>query len=175
MEEKSYFYIDASNAQQGPITIAAMRERGILTPDTMLWCAGMDNWVKASTLVNDFSGANIPPVPPRFTHVDNGSNYSSYNSREQQEYNRCNDEPMPKTWLVESILTTIFCCLVTGIIGLVYANKVETLWLRGDREGSRSASKTARTMFWLSVIFACSWVIIYIIYIIIVGAAFLSF
>jgi hypothetical protein len=50
----------------------------------------------------------------------------------------------PKTWLLESILTTLFCCLPFGIIGIIQASKVEKLFYQGDVLGAAQASKRAK-------------------------------
>lgn len=52
--------------------------------------------------------------------------------------------PMPKNWLVESILVTICCCLPFGIAGIVYATKVESLYYAGDYEAAEQAAKDAK-------------------------------
>lgn len=49
----------------------------------------------------------------------------------------------PKTWMVESILVTIFCCLPFGIVGIVYASKVSALFSKGDAEAALQASQSA--------------------------------
>ncbi len=49
----------------------------------------------------------------------------------------------PKTWLVESILVTLFCCLPAGIVGIINASKVESLYHQGDIEGANRASAEA--------------------------------
>ena len=49
----------------------------------------------------------------------------------------------PKTWLVESILATLFCCLPFGIAGIVNAAKVESRFFAGDTEGALRASQEA--------------------------------
>ena len=49
----------------------------------------------------------------------------------------------PKSWLVESILVTILCCLPLGIAGIVNASKVESRWYAGDKAGARRASEEA--------------------------------
>ena len=56
----------------------------------------------------------------------------------------------PKTWLVESILVTVFCCQILGIISIIYAAGVESKFYRGDIAGSESASKTAKTLVLIS-------------------------
>ena len=57
----------------------------------------------------------------------------------------------PKTWLVESILVTIFCCQILGIISIIYAAGVESKFYRGDIAGAESASRTAKTLVMVSV------------------------
>lgn len=57
----------------------------------------------------------------------------------------------PKTWLVESILVTIFCCQILGIISIIYAAGVESKFYRGDITGAENASKTAKTLVIVSV------------------------
>jgi len=49
----------------------------------------------------------------------------------------------PKTWLVESILVTLFCCLPFGIVGIVNAANVESRFRTGDVEGAKRASREA--------------------------------
>ena len=49
----------------------------------------------------------------------------------------------PKTWLVESILVTLFCCLPFGIIGIINAAKVESKFFAGAVDESLRASEDA--------------------------------
>lgn len=56
----------------------------------------------------------------------------------------------PKTWLVESILVTIFCCQILGIISIIYAAGVESKFYRGDIKGAENASKTAKKLVLVS-------------------------
>lgn len=64
-------------------------------------------------------------------------------------------EPKPKNWLVESILTTIFCCTPFGIVGIVYAAQVNSKYQTGDYPGAIQASKDAgrwtKIAFWLGI------------------------
>lgn len=50
----------------------------------------------------------------------------------------------PKNYLVESILVTIFCCLPLGIVGIINATKVESLYLSGDLIGAEKAANEAK-------------------------------
>lgn len=58
------------------------------------------------------------------------------------ENQNVNQKP-PKTWLVESILVTILCCLPFGIVGIVNASKVESRFYAGDIAGAERASSEA--------------------------------
>ena len=64
-------------------------------------------------------------------------------------------EPRPKNWLVESILTTIFCCLPFGIAGIVFASQVNSKYQAGDYAGALQASKDAgkwtKVAFWIGI------------------------
>lgn len=63
----------------------------------------------------------------------------------------------PKTWLVESILVTLFCCLPFGIAGIVNASKVESRFRMGDIEGAYNSAAEAKKWvtlaFWLGLVF----------------------
>lgn len=54
------------------------------------------------------------------------------------------NQTRPKSWLVESILATLFCCLPFGIAGIVNAAKVESRFNAGDYAGAESASQAAK-------------------------------
>ena len=77
----------------------------------------------------------------------------------------------PKTWLTESILVTLFCCLPFGIAGIVNASKVESLFYKGNIEEaynrSAKAGKWTKLAFWLGLAF----IIIYAIFCIILIAS----
>lgn len=51
---------------------------------------------------------------------------------------------MPPSFLVWSILATIFCCLPFGIVAIVKSAKVESLYIQGDYGQSLQASNDAK-------------------------------
>ena len=73
----------------------------------------------------------------------------------------------PKTWLVESILATLFCCLPFGIAGIVNASRVESRFYACDVEAANRASANAKkwTLWALGVGLG-----VYVVYIILVAA-----
>lgn len=58
-------------------------------------------------------------------------------------------EMPPKSWLVESILLTLCCCLPIGIYCIVKASSVNSLWNCGRYEEAREASEKAKK--WLII------------------------
>lgn len=51
----------------------------------------------------------------------------------------------PTTWLWQSIVVTILCCLPFGIVGIVKASQVESLWRQGRQLEAERASRAAKT------------------------------
>ena len=60
--------------------------------------------------------------------------------------------PQPKSYLVLSILATIFCCLPFGIPGIVFAAKVDNLWTSGFYQEAEEASRKAKNWTVASII-----------------------
>lgn len=146
---QKYFYSDGVN-QLGPFTLQELLEKNI-TEDTLVWYAPMPEWIPARELpelAHLFEGDQ----PPRFkephnTHDDQPQRPSGGGGGHQ----RPRGNP-PKTYLLESILATLFCCLPLGIVGIVYASKVEGRFRRGDQEGAEEASRQAKQ--WVTISFA---------------------
>jgi len=79
------------------------------------------------------------------------------------------NQDQPKTWLVESILVTLFCCLPFGIAGIVNASNVSSKYSAGDFDGAQRASQQAgkwtKLGFWIGM----AVIIIYIIAVVALG------
>ena len=58
----------------------------------------------------------------------------------------------PSNWLWQSILVTIFCCLPFGIIGIVYAVKVDSLYYRGQYAESERFARKAKMWTLISLV-----------------------
>lgn len=57
----------------------------------------------------------------------------------------------PKTWLTESILVTIFCCLPFGIIGIINAYKVSSLY--AQEKYAEAELRSANAEKWVKISF----------------------
>ena len=73
----------------------------------------------------------------------------------------------PSTYLVLSIIVTILCCLPFGIIGIIYASKVDSCWNRGNVEEAWKNSRLARNWsLWglgLTIVFWILYIILIVV------------
>lgn len=73
-------------------------------------------------------------------------------------------QPCPKTWMAESILVTIFCCLPFGIAGIVFAAKVSSLYAAGQYEEAVEASNNAAKWTKIGFFVGLAVMVIYLIF-----------
>ncbi len=189
-----FYYIDDATKQQcGPFSLGDLQSKGI-HPETQVWRSGMPNWTEArnvSELASLFGGQVPQPDVQQSEFSETSTTYAQqqytqpqYNNQQQYNQNQYNGNtynsnynqggindvrPMPKNWLVESILVTVLCCLPFGIAGIVSATKVESLYYAGDYEAAEQASKDAKK--WTIVGFSSTFVIgiLYVIFVVLLG------
>lgn len=101
-----------------------------------------------------------PPIPgatpsPQSTAQPAGRPSAALNTTSNpanpSQSNIPNPEQMPKSYLVWSILTTVFCCLVPGIVAIIFSSQVSSKYYSGDLEGAKRASRNAE--IWIIVSF----------------------
>lgn len=150
---KNYFYIDQNGQQSGPVSENLLKQHGVIA-DTLVWCEGMSEWKKAIEIddlkylfstppLNNVNNQTVPPVS--------------------------DNEQCPDDYLVWAILSTILCCWPLGIPAIVNAAKVEKLWNLGDKTGAKQKSKKAKMWCFISFGGAVSFVVIYVIIIVILA------
>jgi len=160
-----YFYVNAEGKQKGTFSPEELRHEGIKR-DTLVWTHGLEQWKRAEEIEE-----------LHFLFFDKPPDYQTTDSQPVPQYDLSGkpggsqmQQPMPKTWLVESILVTIlpfmFCGSILslfGIIGIVYAAQVESFYGRGDYaaslESSRSAAKWTKITMWISL----AWIVLIMI------------
>lgn len=128
----SEYYILNGSEQQGPYTIDQLRGR--VTPQTYVWREGLPDWIRAGDLP-ELSGLLIPEgaVPPPTQGQTVGTK--------------------PKDYLVESILVTLFCCMVFGILGIVYSVQANSAFSSGNITAANEFSAKAKQ--WVTYGFWC--------------------
>lgn len=128
----SEYYILNGSEQQGPYTIDQLRGR--VTPQTLVWREGLPDWIRAGDLP-ELSGLLAPEgtVPTPAQGQITGTK--------------------PKDYLVESILVTIFCCMVFGILGIVYSVQANSAFSSGNITAANEFSAKAKQ--WVTYGFWC--------------------
>ena len=91
-------------------------------------------------------GFQVPP-PPQM----GGAPYGSY------------VPPSTNTWLIVNILVTVLCCMVFGIIGIIFSVQANNCMARGDLYGAEKANNTAKIMAFLGIGLGFVFSVIYII------------
>lgn len=145
---KNYYYLNAKREQCGPLPAKELLKNGV-TAETLVWCEGMSNWTKAGEVLelkNMFNSTATPPPVPSATVVPPVPPVPPVSV--QPSSDKC-----PDSYLIFSILSTLFCCLPTGIAAIVYASKVEKLWYSGDKAGAQKYSEQAK--IWCVVSVGC--------------------
>ena len=73
--------------------------------------------------------------------------------------------------MVWAILSTILCCLPLGIVAIIKASNVNSLYDRGDYAGAEEAAKSAKTWaMWGAISALIIWVL-YILLVVVFGVA----
>lgn len=136
------FYILQNNIKQGPFSEEELSHKNI-NAHTMVWTVGFSNWKEAKD-VPELSQllASLPPEPPIL-------------------------KTMPKTWLVESILVTCFCCLPFGVMGIINATKIEEEYRCGNYQQVLQRSKQAKKWTLLGFFIALGIFVIYMLILVI--------
>lgn len=113
-----------------------------------------DAWAETLGIPN-----NVPPIP-----VSSHSNFVSQASTAAAPSPHTGQtgqaipssmsvpsEQMPPTYLVWSVIMTILCCTIPGIVAIIFSAKVSSKFYEGDIEGSHRASRNAE--IWIIISF----------------------
>lgn len=135
-----YYYLDSANKQCGPVAADQLALHGV-NAQSYVWREGMSEWKRACELPE-----LTPYLTGQTTPPNAGAAQPQYAPGMQQPYGVA---PAPSSNLVFAILTTIFCCLPTGLYAVICAAKVDTLWLAGRYDEARQMSKNAALWSWI--------------------------
>lgn len=162
---KFYYIDDATRQQQGPFPIEELPGKNI-RPETMVWRSGMPDWVRADgvdELAFLFDAKISIPEPGEkkgpvkqtidIRHNVHPSTYTPQTSYQAEDRRLSDIVPMPKNWLVESILLSIFCCSPVSVVGIYFATRVESLYYAKDYAGATRASNMARNWSLAGILF----------------------
>lgn len=109
--------------------------------------------------------------------IPDGTNFCPYCGSNQtaagpEPFVRHQQGEKPSTYLVLSIIVTILCCLPFGIIGIIYASKVDSCWNAGNFDEARENSRKAKTWALVGLVLGF---VTYLIYILLIFLGVLDF
>ncbi|MDX1327367.1 MAG: CD225/dispanin family protein [Arenibacter sp.] len=70
--------------------------------------------------------------------------------------------PKPSNYLILAIFTTVCCCIIPGVVSIVYAAKVNEAYAQGNYDAAERASKNAKTWAFVGIGIAALFLLIYI-------------
>lgn len=76
-----------------------------------------------------------------------------------------NKPPRPNSYLALAIISTIVCCLPTGIVSIVYATQVNSAYEDGDYAKAENSSRNAKTWGLVSIGIGLVGITLYMIFI----------
>lgn len=156
-----YFYLDTNNQQQGPVNAEDLPRYGV-GRETKVWKQGMGDWQEAGSIpeLEPLFASSVTP-PPVYNSVSSvtppAPQAAPLYDRPKETaplYDR-QEKPAPKKpddMLVWSIMSTILCCIPTGIVAIVYSSKVNTAWNEKDYDAAYEASRNAKTWSIVSLV-----------------------
>lgn len=103
----------------------------------------------ADALKIQFTPPKVPTTPPELPKQPSENLNRGYQETRYPHHD--SREPMPSTWLIWSILVTVFCCFIPGIIAIIFSSQVSSRYYAGDIEGARRSSRMAE--IWIIVSF----------------------
>ena len=124
--------------------IRGMVRAGSLSESVLVACEGSASWTPLNTLSTPTS---LPEVPQKrrlvkragLRHAPRASSVNTAFSRPHVAM------PKPASHLALAILVTIFCCLPFGIVAIIRASSVDSLYHAGNYAAAVGASESAST------------------------------
>ena len=148
---QKYYYTNGITTF-GPFTLEELIKENI-SRETKVWFQELPEWQPAGT-VPELS-VLFKDSPPPYTYSASAPPAPGQPVPSQGQTPVEGQAP-PKTWLLESILVTLLCCLPFGIVGIVNASKVESRFYAGDYDGAFKASEEAKKWttigFWFGIV-----------------------
>ena len=150
------YWINHTGVQSGPVDLDAIKEMN-LTSNAYVWREGLGDWVKITQMPElqgfyEMVNVNVEPQPQQASEPKadgeavTGQPYQpqqpQVNQQPQYTQPQAPAEPCPPTNLVWAIISTVLCCIPTGIVAIFYALKVTNKYREGDIEGAKRASET---------------------------------
>lgn len=171
-------YIHTNGSNMGPYSLEQLKGLGI-SPDTPVWYNGLPDWTPAGVApatrelffapspdkaivpaepsaeahATSASGESAPPVPGAQQGYNPNQGYYGRQGYNPQGYPYGpGQQGPPPSYLAWAIISTLCCCIPFGVVAIIYASKVNSLWARGDMYGAQKASERAQLWTILAIV-----------------------
>ena len=147
-DHRYYFYIE-EGLQRGPVAIDQLP--GLITPQTLVWREGMAEWMiadripevhallsTAGSVTADAPQQPTYPAPPAIPAASSPLYLPA----------------KPNNYLIWSILLTVLCGSIPGLIGIALGITCNQKYAEGDYKGAELASSMAKNCLIVSVVFS---------------------
>ena len=144
------YWINHNGVQTGPVDLDGLKELG-LTSAAYVWHEGLSDWVKITQLPELQGLYEMLETPVQATSgqpaagsgpMPQYDGQPAVNTTQPYQPQPEPAEPCPPTNLAWAIISTVLCCIPTGIVAIIYALKVSNKYREGDIEGAKRASET---------------------------------
>ena len=162
------YYIILNDVHLGPLDLSELRRLPV-TAQTPVWREGMADWTPCGDVTELSSLFVSEPVAigrPRESYDPYAASFNSGKAKEDTVPDYAPGQPdnwipeCPPTYLVWSILVTLFCCMPFGIVAVVKSCGVTSSYNRGDYEAARKKSSDAQMWIIVSVVLGLVWGVI---------------
>lgn len=162
---KQYYFVNSQGQQMGPVPMEELKNQNIQR-NTPVWCEGMTDWTEAGQVPElGFLFAS----GPTYGYGQGGFSQGSYGNVPPQNPGYNTPMQKPDNYLVWAILCTVLCCIPLGIVAIVYAARVDSLWSEGRYEEAVNSSNKAKKFTIIGAIISVVLGILYFIFAIALG------
>lgn len=140
------YYLAINKQRLGPFPEEELLQNG-MTPDTLVWCKGMENWTKAGDVPELAKYLSSPPQIPEETPMvpEVAPQYAQqdYDAHQNQQPSYQDVPPRPANHIGKAICSTIFCCPPFGVVAIIKASRVNRLYDQGRYDAAEGHSRSA--------------------------------
>ena len=172
------YYIYRNDRQEGPYeaqTIINMR----LSSDTYVWNETMSDWQPISSVPELQPQPAPAPAYPSYGQPSYGQqpNYGQPNYGPSPAYavNQGQQPPQPSSHMALAIITTLMCCLPTGIVAIMKSSKVDSLYFAGRYDEAVDASKSSMNWSIAGIVISLIGWIAYVLLVVVFGLAAVNY
>jgi hypothetical protein len=133
------WYYSKNGQQLGPISeqeLSSKSSSGEISARDLVWKEGMSDWKPLGEVMR-FTPSGIPPMPR--------SMEGSVMMQQPPVFTGGQIRPEIPSYLWQSIVATVLCCMPFGIVAIVYAAKVDSCIATGNWLAANEASRNAKT------------------------------